>query len=207
MNSLKFEELLKKLPRALAKGLGNLKFNQEMRDHVHLRLKLGLYEKPVRSKKFALIAIPAAMVIFCLAGISAGIWWWKEQREPAARYGAMGPYFEEIETIDIDLDGEEPLELVNTWRIREPDYGDTLIAIIWTRDAQGQLNVTSTHSFEGSEFFPLLILTPATEKRNYVLIASTDEANRIYYRVLGYDGNEVFEYENLLPVNFEYFRK
>jgi len=207
MSNLKFEELLQKLPHALAKGLGDLKFSQEMHDQVRMRLKLGFYEKPDKLRKPALAAATAALAMLCLVGVSAGIWWWKEQRDPAARHTAMGPYFEEIETIDIDLDGKEPLELVNTWRIREPDYGETLMAIIWTRDDRGQLNVTSTHSFEGSEFFPLLVLSPATEKRNYVLIASTDKANRIYYCVLGYDGNQVYEYKNLLPVSFEYYEK
>ena len=102
-----------------------------------------------------------------------------------------------VEAMDIDLDGEEPLELVNTWCILETGKEDALLALVWKRDLRGNLQVISVHPFEGREFLPLTVLSPESYRGNLVVISSTDGAGSIYFCILGFDGDDVFEYREV----------
>ncbi len=200
MSNKRYEDLLAKLPRVLEEGLESLKFTKEMRDSVRSRLNYAIYEKTNYRRKISLACVPVILIILFLA--VAGTKWLYNRAALAVPPTASRPHFTEIETIDIDLDGEEPLELVNTWRVRGNNE-ETLLALIWARDARGQLNVVSSHPFEGKDFLPLFVLSPAKHKGNLVFIASTDGANKLYYCVLGYDGNEVFEYREMSSKHIE----
>jgi len=183
------DELFTKLPRALEYGLQDLKFTAEMRQNVLSQLRRSSL-KAGREKKHR-YWLPAVALIVLLACIGlAGLW---------RSYRTLGPpvaspNFMEIEALDIDLDGQEPLELVNTWRVREPDSTESLMALIWTRNARGQLSVALTHPMKGQEFLPLAVLPSPQRQGDLVVIASTDGESQIFYSVLGFEDGQVVEY-------------
>ncbi|HHX75331.1 MAG TPA: hypothetical protein GX699_10560 [Firmicutes bacterium] len=186
------DELLENLPRVLASSMKDLTFTESMRQHVYERISAEKASGPAWRRR--LPAVAAALLVVCLAGLLRLF----DRASPPERQPA--PYgFTEVEALDIDLDGEEPLELVNTWRVRGTGSGEMLLALIWERDLSGQLRVISTHTVEGTEFLPLLVLTPTAERRSLVLVTSTDGFERYYYCILGLDGGKVVEYRDTDP--------
>lgn len=183
------DDLFQKLPHALESGLKNLQFTEEMRQNVLSRLGEYRFEagQPKRSRlKFLAVAAVVLLAAIAVAGL-----WSSLRTLPVPE---ASPNFTEIEALDIDLDGKEPLELINTWRIREPDRSVSLMAIIWTRNAKGQLNAVSTLPMEGQEFLPLVVLPAPRRKGNLVVIASTDGESQIFYSILGIENGQVVEY-------------
>jgi hypothetical protein len=137
-------------------------------------------------------ALGLLVLVICIALTVAGI---LRRNYPIAQPKVVDkPTFIEQETKNIDMDGEEPLEMVSTLKVRESNRRDLLMALVWARDTQGQLSVVSTQYFEGDEFLPIEVLVPSRHKGNLVLIAATDENKQVYYRVLGYDGTRVLLY-------------
>jgi len=192
MRNKKYDDILEKLPQVLNDGLKNLKFTAEMRSTVKSRLeRVKLELMPRRKKRFSM-AIPAAILLFVCLISSFALNYWNNPITKPPMY--TGHTFEAQETLDVDLDGREPLEIVNTWKVHEANNSQSLMALIWARDKDGRLNVISTLPFEGTEFLPIEVLTPSMYQGQLVIIATTDGQNRIYYRVIGYDGNQVMPY-------------
>ncbi|NLM52337.1 MAG: hypothetical protein GX197_05900 [Firmicutes bacterium] len=185
----KMDDIFEKLPHALEDGLKDLKFTEEMRQNVLSQLnKAATKAGPQKKKHFWQVAVALIVLLGCI-GV-AGLWSTYRNLAPPV----TSPNFTEIEALDIDLDGKEPLELVNTWRVREPDRTESLMAIVWTRNARGQLSVVSTHPMEGQEFLPLVVLPAPRRQGNLVVIASTDGEKQIFYSILGYENGRVVEY-------------
>jgi len=193
MKDKKYKDLLERLPQVLNDGLANIKFTEEMRQKVRLRLdRLNITDIKPTNKFFYAPAIGFLLLVICITFTSP---WIIRRNYPIAQPEAFNkPTFIEQESKNIDMDGEEPLEMVSTLKVRESNRGDLLMALVWARDSHGQLNVVSTQSFKGNEFLPIEVLVPSTHKGNLVLIAATDENRQVYYRVLGYDGNRVLLY-------------
>lgn len=187
MSDKSFDNLLQKLPQVLNDGLKPLEFTEEMRKEVGARLKQVQFEKTQPRKLHFSIAFTAALMMFV---ICVAVRFWTPVIHPPSAVSA----FETQETLDIDLDGKGQPEMVNTWKVRKADDDVTLMALIWARDHSGQLNVVSTLPFEGKEFLPIEVITPSVQRGNLVVIAATDGESTIYYRVLGYDGQQVLPY-------------
>jgi len=189
-----FDELLENLPQALANSLKDVTFTESMRQNVFARIRGEAASRPVWRKRLPALAAVCALFVVCLAGLLRFGGRISPQAMQAAPYG-----FTEVEALDIDLDGQEPLELVNTWRVRKAGSDEMLLALIWERDLSGQLRVISTHTVEGTEFLPLLVLTPSAKRGNLVLVTSTDGSERYYYCILGFEGGKVVEYRDTDP--------
>ena len=198
MRKKTFDELLDNLPQALANSLKDVTFTESMRQNVYERIREKTASWHARRRRLFVLAAVCALFVVCLAGLH----WFGGRTSPTAMQAA--PYgFTEVEALDIDLDGQEPLELVNTWRVRKAGSGEMLLALIWERDLSGQLGVISTHAVEGTEFLPLLVLTPSAKTGNLVLVTSTDGSERYYYCILGFEGGKVVEYRDTDPSTFK----
>lgn len=192
MNDKRFEGILKQLPQVLNDSLKNLEFTEEMRQAVRERLCDAEIKEIKQRRSF--LPIPAVLLlVVCIFGASIFIQRWNKsaiQTIPQVH----SPMFIQLETIDIDMDGKGQLEMVNTWKMREPNSRESLIALVWVQDTKGDWYVVSTQPFYGKDFLPIEILSPPSLEGNLVVIASTDEKNQVYYRVLGYDGSKVLAY-------------
>jgi len=192
MKNKKLDDLFEELPQVLNDGLKHLKFSEEMRKTVRNRLKNAQMEIMPCSRRPFSVAVAIVTLFFVLLVSSFAL---KYGYSPVAKPPMdAGHIFEAQETLDVDLDGREPLEIVNTWKVREANDGESLMALIWARDKDGKLSVISTLPFEGTEFLPIEVLTPTMYRGQLVIIAATDGKNRIFYRVIGYDGNRVMPY-------------
>jgi|GEM_PF-3173647 hypothetical protein len=191
-NKKKYEDMLAGLPDVLEKGLKNVRFTEKMRRNVQDRLQSGMFPEEKRRKpSFVYAAAVIVLLILGMAGLRLG------GRDIFTGPQSAVPSFTEVEAMDIDLDGKEPLELVNTWRILETGKEDALLALVWKRDLRGNLQVISVHPFEGRKFLPLTVLSPESYRGNLVVISSTDGAGSIYFCILGFDGDDVFEYREV----------
>ena len=99
----------------------------------------------------------------------------------------------EIEALDIDLDGKEPLELVNTWRcVNRTDgkfNGHSL-------DTQCQRSVKcgfNTSHGRAGDSAPLVLPAPRARVIWWLLLPQ-DGKKQIFYSILGYENGRVVGY-------------